>query len=425
MPIGKPWIKTFEALQVNRFCLRSENLVTIAVFTVIFSYVARILFTMGPAALAASIMLIYVSSLLYLGYLFVITEQTAYGHQRIPPLSAQVLQQEKGRIFKLIILVTMFFSCGYVLQAPLLQIIFALTSLILFPVSMSVLILTASLIAAINPVKWIAAIRAIRMDFKLVNYLGWQLATMGLIYVLLTRDMGWTNVLVTLAFVSASITMFRSLGVVLHSNADELGIDVLFSLDITASKVARAFDNELSVLSDKLYQLSNAGEHSKAQETYQQHLETEAYASEALMFERFRKWENASFAINAGRGYIGRLVSAGKNDEAWSVLLFCFNANQNQYRLLTPETVLSLSMGTLSLQQEAVIAHLFNHFPEDFPQHQAAANCLLQAAEYYAQDLAEPALAQQALTQFRQRFANGTSNKTYLVLKKILDDELN
>ena len=103
---------------------------------------------------------------------------------------------------------------------------------------MSVLILTASLIAAINPVKWIAAIRAIRMDFKLVNYLDWQLATMGLIYVLLTRDMGWANVLVTLAFVSASITMFRSLGVVLHSNADELGIDVLFSLDITASKVA-------------------------------------------------------------------------------------------------------------------------------------------------------------------------------------------
>ena len=163
---------------------------TIAVFTVIFNYVGRILFTMGPAALAASNMLIYVSSLLYLGYLFVITEQTSYGHQRIPPLSAQVLQQERGRIFKLIILVIMFFSYGYVLQAPLLQIIFALTSLIIFPVSMSVLILTASLIAAINPVKWIAAIRAIRMDFKLVNYLGWQLATMGLIYVLLTRDMG-------------------------------------------------------------------------------------------------------------------------------------------------------------------------------------------------------------------------------------------
>jgi len=78
-------------------------------------------------------------------------------------------------------------------------------------------------------------------------------------------------------------------------------------------------------------------------------------------------------------------------------------------------------MGTLSLQQKAVIAHLFNHFPKDFPQHQAAANCLLQAAEYYAQDLAEPALAQQALT----RFPNGTSNKTYLILKKILDDELN
>ena len=57
---------------------------TIAVFTVIFSYVGRILCKMGPAALAASIMLIYVSSLLYLGYLFVITEQTAYGHQRIP-----------------------------------------------------------------------------------------------------------------------------------------------------------------------------------------------------------------------------------------------------------------------------------------------------------------------------------------------------
>jgi len=212
--------------------------VTIAVFTVIFNYVGRILFTMGPAALAASNMLIYVSSLLYLGYLFVITEQTSYGHQRIPPLSAQVLQQEKGRIFKLIILVIMFFSYGYVLQAPLLQIIFALTSLIIFPVSMSVLILTASLIAAINPVKWIAAIRAIRMDFKLVNYLGWQLATMGLIYVLLTQDMGWTNILVTLAFVSASITMFGSLGVALHSNANELGIDVLFSLDITASKVA-------------------------------------------------------------------------------------------------------------------------------------------------------------------------------------------
>ena len=42
----------------------------------------------------------------------------------------------------------------------------------------------------------------------------------------------------TLAFVSASITMFGSLGVALHSNANELGIDVLFSLDITASKVA-------------------------------------------------------------------------------------------------------------------------------------------------------------------------------------------
>ncbi|MDG1442681.1 MAG: hypothetical protein P8R02_08360 [Pseudomonadales bacterium] len=77
MPISKPWIKTFEALQVNRFCLRSENLVTIGLFTLIFSYVGRILLSMGPAALAASIVLIYVSGLLYLGYLFVITEPTA------------------------------------------------------------------------------------------------------------------------------------------------------------------------------------------------------------------------------------------------------------------------------------------------------------------------------------------------------------
>jgi hypothetical protein len=425
MPISKPWIKTFEALQVNRFCLRSENLVTIGLFTLIFSYVGRILFTMGPAALAASIVLIYVSGLLYLGYLFVITEQTAYGHQRIPPLSAQILTQEKPRIFKLIIIVSMFFSFGYALQAPLAQIIFVLTSAILFPVSMSVLILTTSLIAALNPAKWIAAIRALQMDFRLVNYLGWQLATMGLIYVLLTRDMGWTNILVTLAFVSASITMFRSLGVVLHSNADELGIDVLFSQDITDSKIANAFDNELSVLSDKLYQLSNAGEHNKAQQSYQQHLETNAYASEALMFDRFRKWEDSRFAIKVGRSYIDRLVCAGKNSEAWDVLLFCFRANQNKYRLLTPESVLSLSRGTLSLQQKTVIAHLLSHFPEDFPAHHAAANCLLQAAKYYAQDLADPVLAEQALTQFEQRFPDGTSNTTYLALKEIINSSPN
>ena len=213
----------------------------------------------------------------------------------------------------------------------------------------------------------------------------------------------------------------QKLGVVLHSNADELGIAVLFSQDITDSKIANAFDNELSALSDKLYQLSNAGEHNKAQQSYQQHLETNAYASEALMFDRFKKWEDSRFAIKVGRSYIDRLVCVGKNSEAWDVLLFCFRANQNKYRLLTPESVLSLSRGTLSLQQKTVIAHLLSHFSEDFPAHHTAANCLLQAAKHYALDLTDPVLAEQALTQFEQRFPDGTSNTTYLALKEIIN----
>jgi len=417
------WIDKFEDLEIASFPFRAGNIATTIFFCLIFSYLLGILRVIGPAGFFYSILLTYFSFMFFFGYLFVIVDYTSRGYQEIPKLSANLFIAERSRLFKELILISFFLALFFLVDDTYWRFIVVLTSFLSFPIATSVIIMEESLISALNPLKWIRMIMDINADAMFMQYLAIQMSTLLLGYVALFIDLGLFNLISMAVFLMAALTVFRSLGVVLHSNSETLGFPVRFGKQVEEKQSQLAKERELSDFSTQLYKLGNAGDLDKAWELLEKRLGDDNFATEADMFAHIRDWDNPRLAVKAGQGFIERLIAIQDFRTTWNVLEFCYTANGNDYKLLSAEAVIKLLTNAETRTQKSIMVSILRHFEEDFPNHPQTAETLLTAARFTAHDLDDFDSARKIVTHLHATYPSIHSNKTYEALSSILIDE--
>ena len=417
------WIDKFEALEVNFFSLRSSNIVVAVFFALIFSYMLSALRFVGLAAATSMAMLTYVTTIFFIGYLFVIVDYTTQGYQEIPKLSANLLTTERSRLIKELILIAFFVSLFLVFDNPYWKLFFVISGLVIFPVSTAVIIMEESLVSAVNPVKWVGIVMDLEADSVFVQYLLIQGLTLFAGYVALFVDLGFFNLITMTILVMLLLTLFRSLGVLLHSNAETLGIPVRFGKQIEDEQLKAAQERAFSEFSSELYKLSSGGNVKDAWDLLEERLKKDKYATEADYFARLHNYDNPVLAVKAGQGYTERLVLKGDFRTAWNVLEFCYPANNNKYRLTSSNVILQLMAKAESNLQKAIVVSLLSHFEEDFPEHPRRSEALLVAARFTAEDLGDFEGAREMMEHLHTTYPEVVSNKEYQALTVVLAGE--
>ena len=420
---GKPvWIDRFEDLEIASFPFRIENLFTAIFFCLIFSYILVVYRVVGLGGTVWTVPLAYVSLLFFFGYMFVIVDYTAQGYQEVPKISGNLVTTEKSRFFKVLVLVSFFFTLFFLFKNPYWQIGFVLAASILFPVATCVIIMEESLVSALNPLKWIGVLMDIKADSAFLNYFAIQTGTIFLATISFSVDLGWFNLFTMLVFVMAMMAVFRSIGVALHSNAETLGIGIRFGKQVEEDQLQLARDRELSGFVTGLYKLANGGQAAQAWQILEKRIQDDEYQSEAELFDQLRNWDNVRLAVKAGQGFIERLVAAEDFRTCWNVLEFCYTANGNSYKLLSASSVLELSRRAETRNQVKIMVSILRRFEEDFANHPQRAEALLIASRFCAHELDDFETASEIMAHLHAQYPAIHADKTYQALQAILSE---
>jgi hypothetical protein len=410
-------IDRFNELEVLSFPFRFGNLVLIIVYTLVYTYLTTVWSILGAGGIALTASLTYVTALFFIGYLFVIVDYTALGYQEIPKLSKNLLESEKARLFKEMILLSFFLSLMFVIDELYWRLFIAIASLVLFPLATSVVLLEEKLMSAFNPLKWLAMLQDINSDKVFYRFLTIEGLLISVVYLTLVWDLGFIGIAVTLVL---AIMLFRSLGVVLHSNADALGILVQFGKQIEAAQEAEIVQQEIHEEALALYRMATSGNTADALERLRKRLAADHYSTEADFFAQIRTWEDPQLAIIAGQDYIPRLARRGELKLALGILEFCYQANKQQFKLGNAGLIFELAEQAETRAHREIIAHLLAHLPDDFPGHPRSGEALLSAARITASDLDDFDTSTVLLDRIRKSYEEQRRDPEYRQLRRIV-----
>jgi hypothetical protein len=418
------WIDRFEPLEVWRFVFRAENVLLAAPLILIWSFLLGSYYIGGPATgpimVVRSVGAIYLTVAFLFCYLFIILDYTARGYQTPPKLSGDLLTTNKGRFIKSLAIASFFAALIYAnLSSPVLLGLMVMLTLLFLPVSLCIIAIQDAFLSALNPLNWMVFFRDIEFDKSVAQYfliLGMTVAAGSL----LTKNFSWFNLLTVSAVVFSLILLFRSLGVVLHTHASTLGLSVRFGPQVEARQVAESERRALSEFSLSLFQQVEVNRIEEAWDTYRMQLTADKFASEDALWDIIHKWQSPKLAILAGRGYIDRLLNQQRSREAWDVLRYCFENNQNEYRLSNGDVTLTMMDTTSTSQERRICAELLRFFDKDFPAHPRVSDALLKAVEIMIIDANDLIGARKLLNHIRIKFPETARKRAYLKLETVL-----
>jgi hypothetical protein len=394
-------LKGFEPLQVLAFPLRLSNFLVLLFFTLTFSWVEFSLRMLGLDGAIITLGLFYFSCLLFFGYLFVILDFTARGHQQPPMLSSNLLQSAKGPLFKECLLVSTMLALVYLVDHPYWQLVTGIAMLIVLPVTTSLLVIYDSFLAALNPLNWFEVIRHIKLGQRLLQYVLLSAVLTYWCYMVVSQDWGWSNPLKLCACLGSFMLVFRSFGALLHDNAEALGLNVNFSQALSTAAAYRAEDRQVADFLYDLHRLAHSGKMKQAELQLAVHLKANKYWREGYYFDLLTEWDNPALALRASVGYVERLAMAGEAARAWEVLGFCFGADPDKVKPERGTTVFMLAAFPRQAQDNVILWHLLQHFEVDFPNHPRLGEALLLAARVAYVDLHDRKAARACLGRIR------------------------
>ena len=421
MPINDEWIDKFVPLEIYSFPFRFGNLLFLLFFTLWFSWIVGIIQFMGVASAVMNMGMAYTGLTFFVGYMFIITEYTAQGYQHIPSISGTIFTSEKPRLFKLVFLVLTLASLFLAIDSTTTQFLYLCFCMLFFPIATSILVWDESLISMVSPAKWLRVISGIATDSNSLRYMMLQTFSVLLVYPTLNGDMGNWLPLSIFCLLATWTTMFRLLGVILHTNADTLGIVVRYGPKVEEEQKAKVREREINDFSSELYALTRSNQGKKALEALEKKLVLTGYRDEGEYFQRFCKWEDPAFALNAGQKYLERLVNQKDYRTTFDVLEFCFEANNQNYIVKPASIIFKLAEKSETRNQRVIVTHLLEHFEEDFERHPKIPEALLMAAEFSLHHLDDWPRARKNLSRLREINPRITTDKKFRTLAKLLN----
>lgn len=421
-PTKQVWIDRFEPLQTWGFVFRAENVLLGLPLVLTWSFLLGSFYLGGLIMVARGIFAIYLTLGFFVCYLFIILDYTARGYQSPPKISGDLLTTNKLRFIKSLGIISLFTSLLYTAAgSPTLLFLMSIFTLLFLPVSFCIIAIQDSFLRALNPLHWATFLRDIEFDRSVARYLI-SMALVAASGYSMGIDLGWFNWASVTSVVFSLILMFRCLGVVVHTHAANLGLSVRFGPEIEARQVAEANRRALAEFALSLFQKVEVHRTKEALAEYQQRLIDDRFESEDALWQMIIKWSSSDLAVLAGQGYIERLVNQRRDREAWEVMIYCFEHNQNEYHLANGDTTLKLVESAISSQQRKVSAELLRYFDKDFPFHPAAGAALLQAVELLSTDADDLSGARKLLRHIRIKYPAIARERAYQKLETALSN---
>ena len=416
-PTKQVWIDRFEPLEVWRFAFRLENILLAAPLILIWSFLLGSYYAGGAIMALRGLFAVYLTLAFFFCYLFIILDFTSRGYQVPPKLSGDLLTTNKLRFIKSLVIASLFASLIYAsLSSPVLLGIMITLTFLFLPVSLCIIAIQNTFMSALNPMNWLVFFRDIEFDKSVAQYF-LILAMTVAIGSLLMRNFSWFNLLTVTAVVFSMILLFRSLGVVLHTHASTLGLSVRFGPQVEARQVAESERRALSDFGLSLYHQVEVNRIKEAWEAYQQHITANKFADEDALWDIIHTWPSVKLALLAGPGYIERLLNQQRGEEAWKVLRYCYESNQNEHRLASGDTTLKMADSANTSQERIISAELLRYFDKDFPGHPRASDALLRAIEIMLVDTNDITGARKLLNHIRIKFPESARTRAYLKLE--------
>lgn len=414
----------FESLHLFRFPFTLVNIGITTLFLMFLAGAAYMLRIPSGAFVLISIPGLYIAVILYTHYMFIIVEYTSLGYQVLPKISGAMIRPTYDqRLFKeLIVLVALLYGYHQISNVTM-QSIYICFALLIFPLTTAVITIERVFYRALNPLVWWQIVKKIGPSRHAIIYLFIQAGTMVLISDFLTRMLE-INQIYFIPYIASILIMlmwmFRSLGIMLHDHADELGILVRYSEAKDIADQESYQNQQVENFIRTLHELSASNKYKEARQLLFEQLKQDEYSTEAFYFNRLEKLQDPHLAKRMGQNYIEKLISNDEQHEAWRVFDFCASARGFEFKLSSGQSVISLAESADSFVRFAAITKHLDKFEIDFPNHPATEDALLLAAWIYCNHLDDFDKARVIITELESRFPQIQQNKKFQATRTVL-----
>ena len=388
-------VDVFEPLEVFRFPLYLENLLVLALFSVMFliaSYWAMI-----PFFGIRSVAFWFICVTLFMNYCFVIVEHTSHGKAHVPKLSGELVFPSHDRRLYLIAALSIFYLAGYAAaREGDFLVPFLVFAFVTYPLFFAVIVISQSLSAVVNPLNFVRALINFGLTVPSIRFYAIQ-AAVSVWLVFLIASFGVISGFHLFWMVPVTLTalfiLFRALGVLLNSNAQKLGIAIHQNEETYRKALDAEADRARQAIITELHKMVRVHEYKKAWDYLEKHIDPHDIDSSADLFQRLSDWEDKKLAIKMGTVYIQHLVNAGDMARALRIFETTVDMANGQVRLPSGTIVATLAKTATSLRSREAIYSVLQNFEEDFPRHPATLDALVQRARLALEVADEPEVA--------------------------------
>ena len=178
----------FESLHLFRFPFTTVNILITLMFLIFLAGPALLLMIPMQAMILRAIPVLYLSTVLYTQYMFVIVEYTSQGYQVLPKMSFSMIQPTHDhRLFKELVVIVILLLGFHQIRDPSVQPIYIGFALLILPLATVVITIEHTFFRALNPGVWWQIIKRIGPSRQALIYVILQLTTVGLIADLIRR----------------------------------------------------------------------------------------------------------------------------------------------------------------------------------------------------------------------------------------------
>ena len=271
-----------------------------------------------------------------------------------------------------------------------------------------------------NPVNWLLFLSALSLNRYVVYYL--------VCYGLLVASLDWMFAQQSYTWAVPSVAcstllllaLFRIVGILIHANAESLGLPVRFGSQVEASQIAENIRREESEFCADLYRLVEADKTQEGWQRYQGFLSKADHGRFDRLWPVISQWPNPALALLAGQTQIEQLVKDENYPRAWQILAHCFERNHQEFKLLTARSTLELALRCENNQQKHIGAELLKFFGKDFPKHPRCAEASLKAVELMLEENNLEA-AKRLLQQIRIKYPEVRGQETFKRLSLLVN----
>ncbi len=371
---------------------------------------------LGAAGFVLTAFSTSVTTLFFTGYLIYVLDYTTMGYQYLPPLSTTVIEESRWKVFKVMLLISIFISLLPFIEDPEWRTTIIIVFMLLLPFATAVLLIENSLIAATIPSNWLKILLATHLDISLIRLLCAELLLLVACYIASRQDTGIAGIFAIIFF---ALLMFRSLGVMLHTHASELGIHVTHGPEIDAANIARMRERDIADEVQNLKKLSEEVSVLKAFRQLQGRLAQDHFQTETGFFDHLTELQSPELALMAGQGYIERLVQKRRYTMALDVLNFCFTASGGDYTLQRLRTLMTLATHIRTSEERLMVARLLADAHEHFPRDPRNGDALVLSAKLYADEL-QLEEAETVLKKIGQSYPMWTQDPDYQKVRELI-----